>query len=93
VNVGVTIGFTVTVIVVVFAHSPAAGVNGISSRCCMSFAGDHVPAIPLLELSGNVKLSPSQIGATWVKVGVTARIHSHSHRCGVGTLTGSRRNV
>ena len=35
-------------------------------------AGDHVPDMPLLDVSGKaVKVAPEQIGATAVKVGVT----------------------
>ena len=35
-------------------------------------AGDHVPEMPLFEVSGKAaKVAPVQIGATAVKVGVT----------------------
>ncbi len=35
-------------------------------------AGDHVPEMPLFEVSGNAaKVAPEQMGATAVKVGVT----------------------
>ena len=35
-------------------------------------AGDHVPEMPLFEVSGKaVKVAPEQMGATAVKVGVT----------------------
>ena len=37
-------------------------------------AGLHVPVIPLLEVVGSVKDPPEQIGATWVKVGVTEAV-------------------
>ncbi len=33
-------------------------------------AGDHVPVIPFVEVIGKINVSPEQIGATWVKVGV-----------------------
>jgi hypothetical protein len=34
-------------------------------------AGDHVPVILLLEVSGSVNDPPLQIGTIWVNVGVT----------------------
>ena len=35
-------------------------------------AGDHVPEMPLLDVSGRAaKVAPEQMGATAVKVGVT----------------------
>jgi hypothetical protein len=37
-------------------------------------AGDQVPEIPLVELVGNVKLEPEQIGATWLKTGVICEL-------------------
>ena len=52
-NVGATIGFTVIVIVVVFAHSPAVGVNVYVVVAVLLIAGDHVPVIPLFEVVGN----------------------------------------
>ena len=38
-------------------------------------AGDHVPVIPLFEVSGKAaNVAPEQIGATAVKVGVTCAL-------------------
>ena len=57
--------------VVVVAHCPAVGVNVYVVVALLSNAGDQVPIIPLLEVVGNAfKISPEQIGATAVKVGV-----------------------
>ena len=39
----------------------------------LSNAGDHVPLIPLSDVVGNAdNVAPEQIGATGLKVGVTA---------------------
>ena len=64
VKVGVTGAPTLTVIVVVVAHSPAVGVNVYVVVAVLLTAGDQVPVIPLFEVVGNVKLPPEQIGAT-----------------------------
>jgi len=72
VNVGVTKGFTVMVIVVLVAHSPVFGVNVYCVVAVLFNAGDHVPLIKLVEASGNAaNETPEQIGATCVNVGVT----------------------
>jgi hypothetical protein len=71
VNVGVTFGFTVTDIVVVVAQAPEAGVKVYVVVDVLFTAGDHVPVILLLEVSGSVNDPPLQIGATCVKVGIT----------------------
>jgi hypothetical protein len=72
VNVGVTLGLTVIVNVVVVAHCPAFGVNVYVVVVVLSSAGDHVPVIPLLDVVGNAaNVAPEQIGATILKVGVT----------------------
>ena len=34
-------------------------------------AGDQLPEMPSLEVAGKVNEPPEQMGATWVKVGVT----------------------
>jgi hypothetical protein len=34
-------------------------------------AGIQVPAIPFVDVAGNVNVPPAQIGAIWVNVGVT----------------------
>ena len=64
VKVGTVCALTVTVIVVVVAHSPAAGVNVYVVVAVLLTAGDQVPVMPLFEVVGNVKLPPEQIGAT-----------------------------
>ena len=70
-NVGVTIGFTVIVIVAGLAQAPAAGVNVYVVVVVLLTAGLHVPEIPFVEVVGNAdKVPPEQIGATCVKVGV-----------------------
>ena len=33
-------------------------------------AGDQIPAMPLLDVAGRLKLPPAQMGGTCVKVGV-----------------------
>jgi hypothetical protein len=70
VNVGVTGWFTVTLIVAVVAQVPAVGVNVYVVVAVLFTAGDHVPVILLLEVSGSVNDPPLQIGATCVNVGV-----------------------
>jgi phage terminase large subunit len=72
VNVGVTFGFTVIVIVAVVAHNPPVGVKIYVAVVVLSKAGDHVPIIPLFEVVGNAdKVAPEQIEFTCVNVGVT----------------------
>jgi len=71
VNVGVILGLTVMVNVVVVAHCPAVGVNVYVVVAVLSSAGAHVPVIPLLEVVGRaVNVAPEQIGATGLNVGV-----------------------
>ena len=71
-NVGVTLGLTVIVNVVVVAHCPTVGVKVYVVVAVLSKAGAHVPVIPLLEVVGNaVNVAPEHIGATALKVGVT----------------------
>ena len=36
----------------------------------MLIAGDQIPAMPLLDIAGRLKLPPAQMGSTCVKVGV-----------------------
>ena len=70
VNVGVMLGFTTIVNVVVVAHCPAAGVNVYVVVAVLLSAGAQVPVIPLLEVVGKaVNVAPEQIGATAVNVG------------------------
>ena len=71
-NVGVTIGLTVIVIVAVEAHCPAVGVNVYVVVVVLSSAGDYVPVMLLFDVVGReVKVAPEQIAATCVNVGVT----------------------
>ncbi len=69
VKVGVMFGLTVTLIVAVVAHAPVAGVKVYVVVVVLFTAGDHVPVILLLEVSGRVNDPPLQIGAIWVNVG------------------------
>ena len=70
-KVGVTLGLTVIVNVVVVAHCPAVGVNVYVVVAVLSKAGVQVPVIPLLDVVGSVaKVAPAHIGATALKVGV-----------------------
>ena len=71
VNVGVTVGLTVIVKVVVVAHCPAVGVKVYVVVAVLFSVGAHVPVMPLLEVVGNGdKVAPEHIGATAVNVGV-----------------------
>ena len=70
-NVGVTLGFTVTVNVAVVAHSDAAGVKVYVVVAVLLIAGLHVPVIPLVDVVGSTSVAPEQIGATAANVGVT----------------------
>jgi Flp pilus assembly pilin Flp len=73
VNVGVILGLTVivNVVVAVVVHCPASGVKVYVVVVVLSNAGDQVPVIPLFDVIGNAaKLAPEQIGATAVNVGV-----------------------
>lgn len=72
VKVGVTIEFTVIVIVTTVAHCPAFGVKVYKVVAVLFKAGDHVPTIPLIEVVDKLaKVPPDPIGLTCVKVGVT----------------------
>jgi hypothetical protein len=72
VNVGITFGLTVIVIVAVVAHCPAFGVKLYVVVAVLSKAGDQVPVMPLFEVVGSGdKVAPEHIGATAVNVGVT----------------------
>ena len=70
---GVTLGFTVTVNVVIVAHCPASGVNVyVPLAVLLTVAGDQVPVMPFVDVVGNVGATvPEQIGFTAAKVGVT----------------------
>jgi hypothetical protein len=71
VNVGVMFGFTVTLIVVVVAQAPVAGVKVYVVVAVLFTAGDHVPLIAFNDVVGSEIVPPLQIGATCVNVGVT----------------------
>ena len=58
--------------VVVAAHTPDVGVKVYIVVVVLSKAGDQVPVIALVEVVGSAfRVSPEQIGATAVKVGIT----------------------
>ncbi len=59
------------VMVVVEAHWPAAGVKVYVVVDVLFTAGLHVPVIPLLDVTGSVKVLPWQIAANCVNAGVT----------------------
>jgi hypothetical protein len=73
VNVGVTIGLIVTVIVFVEAQIPAVGVNMyVPEVVLFTVAGFQVPVIPLVEVVGKIgAVAPLQIVVIIVNVGVT----------------------
>jgi hypothetical protein len=72
VKVGVTIGLTITDSVVVTAHCPTAGVKVYVVVDVLLSGEFQVPIIPFKEVDGKGGgISPKQIGATAVKVGVT----------------------
>jgi hypothetical protein len=73
-NVGVTVGFTVTESVVVFAHCPADGVNVYDPVAELLTNAFQEPAIEgvFVELVGKTgAVVPEQIAATGANVGVT----------------------
>ena len=54
---GIVFGLIVILIVAVVAHWPAAGVkvyNGVPTLLVFIVAGDHVPVIPFIDVSGKV---------------------------------------
>ena len=70
VNVGVILGLTVIVNVVVVAHCPAAGVNVYVVVAVLFNAGDQVPVMLLLDVVGNAaSVAPEHMGATGANVG------------------------
>ena len=71
-NVGVIIGLTVIVKLVVTAHWPASGVKSYKVVAALFKAGDHTPVMPFNDVVGKGdNASPGQIGVTGLKVGVT----------------------
>ena len=73
-KVGVVCGVIVTVIVVVVAHWPAAGVNVYVVVAVLFIAGDHVPVMLFVEVPAKVKGDPLQIGPSCVNVGVVCGV-------------------
>ncbi len=68
-NDGVINGFTVTIILKVVAHCPAAGVKVYVVVAVLFIAGLQVPVTPLDDVVGKVNVPPLQIGAiaaNWV---------------------------
>ena len=76
VNVGTVCGVTVTVIVAVIAHWPAAGVNVyVPVFVLLTVEGLHVPGTPLLDVVGNTGAAdPLHIGAGVVNVGTVCGV-------------------
>lgn len=71
VKVGSVFGFTVIVKAAVDAHCPVVGVKVYVVVAVLFIAGDHVPLMPLLDVSGRGdNVAPAQIGATALNVGV-----------------------
>ena len=62
-NVGTTGAFTTTVNCAVVAHAPAFGEKVYVVVVVLFTAGFQVPATPLLELAGKLKLVPEQTGS------------------------------
>ena len=59
IKVGVILGFTVTLNVVLFAHWPALGVNVYTPELVLlTVEGLQVPLIPFIELLGSVGTDP-----------------------------------
>ena len=70
-NVGIIVGFTVIVKVVVVEHCPEVGVKVYVVVAWLFSAGLQVPVIPFSEFVGKAtKTSPWQIGLTALKVGI-----------------------
>jgi hypothetical protein len=70
VNVGLTEGVTLTVMVVVEAHCPAVGVNVYVVVAVLFIAGVQTPVMLLFDVVGSVNEPPAQIAAICVNVGV-----------------------
>ena len=75
-NVGVILGLTVWVNVVVTAHWPASGVKVYVPVVVLStVAGDHVPVIPFVDVPPNVGAGePLQIAASAANVGTVVPV-------------------
>ena len=74
VNVGTVLGLTVTVSEAVVAQPAPVGVNVYVVVDVLLTAGDHVPAIELVDVVGKVNVFPLQIGAIEPNVGVVDAI-------------------
>ena len=93
-NVGVILGFTVTVNVVGVAHNPAVGVKVyVPEVWSFTIAGLHVPVIPLSDELGNAgTVPPAQIVSDVPKLNVgvifgftvTVNVVVVAHNPGVG---------
>jgi hypothetical protein len=72
VNVGVTIGFTVTVKLAVLIHVPELAVKTyVPVAVLLTTAGFQVPVIPLVDVVGKIgAVAPLHIGAIAANVGV-----------------------
>ena len=75
-KIGVVSGVTVTVSEVLLAHWPMLGVKVyVPVAVLLTVAGDHVPAIPLVEVARSVgAVAPLHIGAIALKVGVVSGV-------------------
>jgi hypothetical protein len=71
VNAGITVGLTVTVIVLPVAHCPARGVKVYDPvAVLLTVAGSQVPVIPLFEVVGSIgAVEPEHKAAIEVNVG------------------------
>ena len=66
--------FTLTVMVVVTAHTPADGVKVYVVVAVLFIPGLHVPVILLFEVVGKLIDSPLHTAETCVKLGVTFKL-------------------
>ena len=68
--------FTTTLIVAVFAHKPAVGVNVytvVPALAVLTVDGFHVPVTPFVDVVGNAPaVAPTQYAPNCVNVGVVA---------------------
>jgi hypothetical protein len=71
--VGLKIGLTTMLCVVVVAHCPALGVNVYKVVAVLFSAGDQLPVMPLSDVVGNgLSVAPEQMAAMLLNVGVVA---------------------
>jgi len=76
VNEGVVLPFTVTVIVAVVAHCPAAGVKVYVVVAVLLTAGVHIPLMPLPEVTGSEIIPPEQIAGCCENAGTVAAVEA-----------------